>query len=187
MKNETPSTAAPSSGILSQLNMYFDAADSVWQQWVLAYDLGHQATLAARLQAFLSTSRKGAPKAPEFHPVDFVKENWAWICGVAAFGLLLWNSGWFWNTLRNFFWLRRVASGQASSHDAARLYELMLRKAKLSRPPHTTPAELAAGVPDQRVLTFTAAYNAARFGEDPRAIAQLAEMLRTWNQAPLTR
>ena len=188
----TPSTAAPSSGILSRLNMYFDAADSVWQQWVLAYDLGHQATLAARLQAFLSSSRHGSPRPPDFHPVDFVKDNWAWIGGLAALGLLLWNSGWLWNTLRNFFWLRRVASGQASSHDAARLYELMLRKAKLSRPPNTTPAELAATVPDRRVASFTAVYNAARFGEDPMAIARLAEMLRTWNQAtanpgPLTR
>jgi len=178
----TPSTLAKESGILSRLNMYLDAADSVWQQWVLTYDLGHQATLAARLESFLRTTRQGPRTAPAIHPLDFVREHWAWICGLAGLGLLLWNLRWLWSTVRNYFWLRKVAAGQTSSHDAARLYELMLRKAKISRPPTATPAELAASIADQRVVAFTCTYNEARYGRDPKAIAQLAGMLRTWNQ-----
>ncbi len=177
----TPSTLANDSGVLSRVNMYLDAADSIWQQWVLAYDLGHQATLAARLEGFLRQGRRDTPKSPDFHPVDFVRENWVWICAFATLGLLLWNARSLVALLSNTLWLRRIAAGRTTNNDAARLYDLMLRKAKLTRSPDTTPTELAAVTADPRVATFTQTYNEARFGSNPQAISQLAEMLKTWN------
>src|SRR5205823_3471619 len=47
----TPPGVAPGSGNwlqskLKRMNMYLDAADTAWQQWVMAYNPGQQATLA---------------------------------------------------------------------------------------------------------------------------------------------
>src|SRR3954447_13987427 len=45
-----PDPNPPGYGVLARFNLYLDAADTFWQQWVVQYDAGQQGTLADRLE-----------------------------------------------------------------------------------------------------------------------------------------
>jgi hypothetical protein len=179
----TPSTLASESGLMGRLNMYLDAADSIWQQWVVAYDLGRQATLAAKLEAFIRSGRRTGKPSRDFDAMAMLRANWLLVAAVLALALLLWNAKAAYRKVSTWVWLRRVSGGTASPHDAARLYELMLKKVGRTRPPDVTPADFAVTVPETvrpQVVEFTERYNEARFGGRPQAVVELAEMLRRW-------
>jgi len=174
-------------GLLGRLNMYLDAADSAWQQWVLAYDLGHQAALAAKfvhgLAAWNQTGRRGAaPWEPGF--AERAKQWGAWGLGLAlavAAGIL--GGPRVWREWRRKAQVRRIARGGGAPGDASLLYGHMLEvlaRRGFRKPPWFTPMEFARHLPPQEnewVTRFTALYNAVRFGGDAAGAAQLAGML----------
>jgi len=179
---------AQGSALLSRINMYFDAADSMWQQWVLAYDLGHQAALAAKVEYGLrSWNQKKLSSTTLWGPRSFetVGKFAAWVLFaalVAAFAVFaappLWR---VWRRRRD---VRRIARGGGSASDASLLYRHMLEalaKRGFEKPAWFTPIEFARHLPaeeGERMTSFTALYNSARFGGSGAATEQLAELLK---------
>ena len=45
-----PDPNPPGYGLLSRINLYLDAAQTFWQEWVVGYDAGQQGSLADRLE-----------------------------------------------------------------------------------------------------------------------------------------
>jgi protein-glutamine gamma-glutamyltransferase len=175
----TPPDPNQSLPLMAQLGLYFDAAQTFWQQWVVSYDAGQQGSLADRME-------QGARRMG-MHWLDSVEgagANWnvwtlAWIkrngvrgAIVLAMGLWLWAFGppllRRWRMRRR---VQRLRRGHASVADATLLYERMLQIAHrhgYQKPAWFTPVEFAtslAGSPlGGTVREFTEAYNALRFG-----------------------
>jgi protein-glutamine gamma-glutamyltransferase len=175
------------SSLLSRINMYLDAADHTWHEWVVSYDLGHQVAIAARFEAALrGWSRSGGSSSAAWTD---------WISGIAGFART-W-SVWIGTLLLAVFlapslftrWrrrasLRRIARSGGSASDAAVLYgrmlELLARRG-LEKPGWLTPTEFARGLPGEEhrlAVEFTSIYNSMRFGGDRAGAARLAGMLR---------
>lgn len=187
-----PDPSARGLGFLSRLQLYADAAETFWQEWVVSYDLGRQGTLADRME-------QGARRAGIrwFDGLGGIERRWqvaitAWF---QRYGRLLIGAvtllvlGWFLGPrvirlLRTQHRVRKVRRGQGSVADATLLYERMLhlmRRRGYQKPPWFTPQEFAASVAGaihgQIVRDFTAAYNAVRFGGRTDLAPQLSTLL----------
>jgi protein-glutamine gamma-glutamyltransferase len=189
-------------GLMSKLDLYFDAAGAFWQEWVVGYDPHRQGTLAGRLQlsagylgfrwfgaAWRSITGEISALAPWVNREAY---DLLWFRAIAlvAIALLGWFVGpWVLILVRTRLRVARVRRGEASAQDATLLYRRMLRLARrrgYQKPPWFTPAEFASSLPPDAfggaVGEFTAAYNALRFGqrsEGPRLTALLERMERT--------
>src|SRR5262249_17984323 len=101
----TPIGAGPKrNNLTARINMYLDAADSMWQQWVMAYDLGHQAVLAAKFEGALKAfSQTTAPAALPWKARLWsgAKTGGVWALGLATVATLLFF-GWprMWREVR---------------------------------------------------------------------------------------
>ena len=192
----TPAAAAPlNTGVAARLSMYLDAADSLWQQWVMAYDLGHQAVLAARFegalralsQARMPDGRWNGGLAAHF------KAGWqvwaGWLLGLVVMMAVLMVARRHW---RRFAW-RRIGKRGGSAHDATLLYADMLRVLGAHgamKAASSTPREFARALPDSAhapaLERFTTLYYAARFGGDAAAAgaltAEMAKMLHEFKR-----
>ncbi len=175
------------SSLLSRFNMYLDAADHTWHEWVVSYDLGHQVAIAARFEAALRAwsrggGSSGTPWAERMAGITALAQRWAvWIVmllAVVFFGPTLYVR---WRRRDR---LRRIVRSGGSASDAAVLYgrmlELLARRG-FEKPRWLTPVEFAQGLPGEeqrRVAEFTSIYNSMRFGGDRAGAARLAGMLR---------
>ncbi len=187
----TPSAAAPAGrGLLSRLNMYLDAADHAWQEWVVAYDLTHQAAIAARVEAALRGWN--GPQRSDGSGWNGKATWWS----AAAVGLLV--AGIVFGPrllrgLRRRVRLQRIirAGGALSdaSSDASLLYQRMLdglARRGFQKPPWFTPAEFARHLPVEEkrgVVAITEVYNSIRFGGDGALTPQLARLLQDFERA----
>jgi transglutaminase-like putative cysteine protease len=189
----TPPDPNPRSlSLWAWLGMYTDAAQTFWQDWVLSYDLGRQATLADRVEQ--SGRRMGLRW---FDGLKAATARWQpaaeeWLRGAAQWAVPLaallaagiWSGPMLvqgWRTRRG---LRRLRRGEASIADATLLYVRMLhllRRRGFRKPDWLTPSEFAATLPPselgRQVRQFTAAYNALRFGGSAEAAPQLSLLL----------
>jgi transglutaminase-like putative cysteine protease len=190
----TPPDPHPgSNSLLTNLALYADALDTFWQEWVVSYDLVHQATLADRMQQ--------ASRRVSLHWLDRaidVASRWKssaqlwsnqygfWWLAALAFGTLgIWSSPKLWRLWRVNQGARRLQRGQANVADATLLYQRMLNLLKrqgYKKPACSTPYEFACSLPPYEVgavvLQFTSAYNAVRFGRDADAAPQLSALLK---------
>ncbi len=190
----TPSVNARSGGLLTRINMYFDAADSMWQQWVIAYDLGHQAALAAKFETGLRALNQTElrPHGNWTSGLLLAAIPWAgWLLGLALFAALVFFAAPpLWREWRNRRQVRRIARGGGRPTDASLLYQLMLdllARRGYEKPIWFTPLEFARHLPateNERVTRFTALYNAARFGGAASATEQLAALLQEMGRRP---
>jgi len=193
----TPSSATtPIDGLAAGINMYFDAADSMWQQWVVAYDLGHQAALAAKFAASLRHwNRNWTQSRADGHgylsagSIARARSLGEWGLGIAlCVGLAILAGPRAWRKWRHRLILRRIARDGGSIADASCLYREMLEtlaRRGFERPPSITPAEFARHLPageKEPVAQFTSVYNAVRFGGDTAGTAQLACLLRNFER-----
>jgi transglutaminase-like putative cysteine protease len=189
-------------GLMSKLDLYFDAAGAFWQEWVVGYDPHQQKTLAGRLQssagllgfrwfgaAWASATAEISALAPWLNR-DAVNRNAVWAIAILAAALLCWFAGpWALLVVRTRLRVARARRGDASAQDATLLYRRMLRLARrrgYQKPPWFTPAKFASSLPPDAfggaVGEFTAAYNALRFGrrsEGARLTALLERMERS--------
>jgi protein-glutamine gamma-glutamyltransferase len=199
----TPSDPGAAAGAFAaRLELYLDAAQTFWRQWVLSYDAGAQGSLADRLEQSL------------------LRLGFQWFGALAG-------RGWQWDA-RITAWMRRFAlpillalgfavavrilgvrllrrlrirrrvelarRGQASMADATLLYQRMLavlEKRGYEKPAWFTPVEFAASLHRSplagTVAEFTAAYNALRFGghtEVAPRLSMLLDELDTGRPAP---
>ena len=74
--------AANRTGLFSRINMYLDAADHAWQEWVVSYDLTQQVAMAARFEAALRAWNRTS-SAPS--------RNWT---ALAAAAVTSWGKSW---------------------------------------------------------------------------------------------
>ncbi len=187
-----PDTSSRNLGLVGRLDLYLDAADTFWQEWVVSYDTGHQGTLADKLQQGAGRlgirwfdSLSGAESAWTQRVKAWGKRYGVKLLIFVAAALLLWR---FSPPLLRMFRIRRrvgeVRRGRGSSADATLLYERMLQILKrrgFQKPLWFTPAEFAASLPTSpmgaRVSEFTQTYNALRFGGRTEVAAQLSALL----------
>lgn len=190
-----PTPPDPNPGRLSfftKLALYADAAETFWQEWVVSYDLGHQATLADRMQK--TGQRMGVQwldgmidLAVNWKPLT---ESWLaryglWVLlALVGGGLSGWAVPALWRLWRIHQGVRRLRRGQASVADATLLYERMLKILKrrgYQKPAWFTPHEFANSLPASEtgalVGQFTSAYNALRFGGRAEVAPQLSALL----------
>ncbi len=180
----TPSSRQlPMSLLMSRLRLWRDAVDTFWQDWVLAYDLGRQLTLAGSAE---STSR-GARELT-LHALEALGgadaqrlAGWASIFGAFAIAIaLLWR-----------IWLKRIWTNRqrairtraTSDDEASRIYAKALRSLASRgyvKPAWQTSTEFAdavAAFPGMGWLRdFTAAYLSARYGGGEEALDRLRRL-----------
>jgi hypothetical protein len=175
------------SSLGARINMYLDAADHTWHEWVVSYDLGHQVAIAARFEAALrgwsrNGGSSGARWTERFAGIAAFARSWAVWIGTALLGVFFGPT--LFRRWRRRASLRRIVRSGGSASDAAVLYgrmlELLARRG-FEKPQWLTPAEFARALPgDEQHLAveFTAIYNSMRFGGDRAGAARLAGMLR---------
>ena len=188
----TPPGAAQADGgwlgnKLRRMGMYLDAADTAWQQWVLAYNPSQQAALAF---AFRNKLRAVGQGGTGFTWPDGLLPGLRWWLIAAAAGavmVILWRVRWprLWNQWDARRRMRKIRRGEGTANDARVLYERMLEsmaRRGFQKPAWFTPMEFARTLPAgdrERIGNFTAAYNEVRFGGDPAGAARLAQMLES--------
>jgi protein-glutamine gamma-glutamyltransferase len=185
-----PASTARNAGISARINMYLDAADSMWQQWVMAYDLGHQAILAAKFESTLRALSQAHWRPDHswktnswsgFQPA--LKKSAGWSVAFILLAALAFVGKTRGREIWRRFEIRRIAKGKGTVSDATLLYEHML--AALSRrgflkTPSSTPREFAKSLPAEEgglVERFTSLYYSVRFGGNVSATAEMANVL----------
>ena len=187
--------------LLTKLSLYADAVETFWQEWVVSYDLGHQATLADRMeQASRRVSLRWLDR------VFDVGENWTsarswlvrtglwWLLALACAAVGAWSAPKVWRAWRMRLGVWRLRRGRASLADATLLYQRMLKLLKrrgYEKPAWFTPYEFACSLPPSEtgmlVLQFTSAYNALRFGGQAQAAPRLSELLEALERRGVSR
>ncbi len=177
--------------LLSKLLLYYDAADTLWQDWVINYSLDHQLDLAARVQQRTRLVNSEFNFGDEIRDAAKRTGNMLkpWLTYAAgAFLLLLacvFLGPFLWDHLKWRKHAATVSRRNASASDAAILYNRMLRTLRrrgLDKPAWLTPAEFARIVPEPRqaqlVQQITAAYHELRYAHRPEAGPVLVQLLQ---------
>jgi protein-glutamine gamma-glutamyltransferase len=186
---------AAAASLWSRWQLYLDASQEFWREWIVNYDTGHQQALSVaaarqgrnraaelrlwferRYRAMLEEARR-FHRATTHSPQHLLRRMRAWlgllfVIGIGM-GALLAYERW------------RAASPRLSPRSAASILYLRmngrLARRGYARPPGQTPSEFAAGIPEPElrgaVVRFTAAYERARFGDCHGEAAQLPNLL----------
>lgn len=176
----TPPSAPHNAAFGDRINMYFDAADSLWKQWVVAYDLTHQAMLAGKLvNRFRGWNHRPAAVLPDPRRAA----GWA-VSAIFIAALLAFGAPRLWRSMRGKAALRRIARGDGAASDAALVYRRMLaalERRGFSKPACATAGEFVGQLPAgerDAVARFTLVYQSLRFGHRPADHAELLRLLR---------
>lgn len=173
-----PSASAPG---LSSFAMLSDAADQVWQDWVVSYDADRQIALFTQMH---DSGRQF--RFPSFDRITGAfsgsMARGAAALGSIALAVALWILAgpavkrWWQHRAH----ARRLARGYTQPSDATILYQRFLRlleKRGIRKPPWLTPAEFVQVLttPDLAALAAQAtdAYNDLRFGGRAEAASRL--------------
>lgn len=186
----TPSAAPHAGGFSARINMYLDAADSMWQQWVMAYDLGHQAILAAKFEGTLRAfsqarfNRNSSWKTGSWSALQpGLRQAAGWLLAAALIASLVLFGNTRGRTLWRRYTIRRIAQNGGQLSDATILYEHLLAalgKRGFLKAPSATPREFARSLPAHEsslVENFTRLYYSVRFGGNVSATAEMAALL----------
>jgi transglutaminase-like putative cysteine protease len=192
-----PDPALRHASLWDKLVLYADAADTFWQEWVLAYDPSLQLTLAERMERSGRSfglrwfDRIGVNVAAwKDRATRWFRHYGVWLLAVCSVLVL---AAYFapkaWRSLRVLQRVRKARLGQASVADATLLYGRMLellQRRGFQKPAWFTPHEFAASLPrtEMRLLVeqFTDAYNALRFGGRVSAAPRLSMLLERLEQ-----
>ena len=193
-----PDPALRHASLWDQLSLYADAADTFWQEWVLAYDPSLQLTLAERMERSGRSvglrwfARIGLHAGAWMEGLaGWFRRYGVWLMAAASALLLAMHFvPRLWRALRMLQRVRKARMGQASVADATLLYGRMLellRRQGFQKPAWFTPQEFAASLPPSEmgmlVAQFTDAYNALRFGGQVGAAPRLSMLLERLEQA----
>ena len=179
----------PPNPLLAKLGMWMDAGDSIWQQWVVSYDLTRQAELVMRFGNRIQRWTKW------WNGAKVLAEKWSvprilgWLLAAVGLALLMPFAGipaWRW--WRAHVRLRRIQKAGGTRHDATEMYLALLDRLAargFARPGSATPLEFARRLPEEQastVVRFTELYNAVRFGGRTAAAGELARMLAAFDR-----
>jgi len=191
----TPAAPAPSRTAWGRVMLYLDAAASLWREWVINYDAGHQHILTRQAahstlewfrhtqgwtrheyQRLLEAARRSAES------VSQAPLAWCLKAIGALFLLILGgNAHRLWQAISR----RRLAARPEKFPRAAATvwYERSLQalaKRGFLKSPVQTPEEFLHSIPDralrERIARLTEHYERARFGNSPKDAACLPEM-----------
>ncbi|MCL5287656.1 MAG: DUF3488 and transglutaminase-like domain-containing protein [Acidobacteria bacterium] len=194
----TPPADERQRGWLGRLAFYYDWFELMWSEWVINYDLAHQATLA---QNFQKTSREWTDQTWKYLEAKrraIVQQLKLWQMQVEGFGV--WRAGAMallvmalvafvrGRALREYLvleWGIHFGAREAvSPRLATLLYQQMLRvlaRRGWKKAPGQTAQEFAAGVQRAKVAgpvgELTSLYQAARFGAAATDAATMTELL----------
>jgi hypothetical protein len=190
----TPSDPSPAiAGLWSQWELYVDAADLFWQQWVMNYNLDQQLSLASRVEESSRVFHTNWLAAMSRTARSFGRDGWKSAEPFAAAGVVLvvvialgiWCGPRCWRGLLAYLHARRLGRGQIGASDAAILYSRMLdilRRRGYEKPGWLTPSEFAGILPPSPmsayVSTITALYNDLRYARKPDAGIRILELLK---------
>ena len=196
----TPSAgeSGAAAGLLSKINLYLDAAGTLWQEWVVGYDLDRQLTLAFRVD---QSRRMGVPwlvrtfrtvlafRLPGSPRGDWRSGLVVAVCMVLAAALLFRRK--IATLVARTRRTRSHLDSAAAVHEAARLYRAMLaalRKRGIEKQPSWTAGEFAAGLSGHTasslVTEFTLGYELVRFGCKTGDVARLESLLHQIESLP---
>lgn len=194
-----PDPDAASLALLAKLDLYLDAAETFWKQWVVGYDSGQQGSLIDQLQQGARRmgirwfdSVNGFQSDWISHATGWIGRNRVRIVVVLAIGFWILAAGPPLIRLFRIRWrVKRVRRGQASAGDATLLYQRMLHVVKRRgyyKPAWFTPAEFARSLSSTElgaaVGEFTATYNAVRFGGCTEVAPRLSILLEELERRP---
>ncbi len=182
-----------------RLSLYADAAETLWQEWVVGYDLGRQISLADNIDR--ATRRLGGAWWERAGKSAFAwsgaLRGWsAPHAGAAVAAVFLVLCAWrLWPKTKamisSFLCAHRVRRGQAERSDATLLYGRFLwlvGKRGFEKPPWLTPSEFALLLKPSAVQAlagdFTRAYNEFRFGGCADAAPRMAVLLDELQRLP---
>lgn len=194
-----PDPAQRHTSLWDKLSLYGDAADTFWQEWVLAYNPGLQLTLAERMERSgrsfgLRWIDRIAVQVTiwKTRTIAWFRTSGGWLllaCG--ALVLVIWLAPKGWRSFRMLLRVREARLGHARVDDATLLYGRMLELLKrrgYQKPAWFTPHEFAASLPRTEigalVEQFTEAYNALRFGGRVSAAPALSMLLDRLQSLP---
>jgi hypothetical protein len=197
-----PTPPDPGDGfpLLARMNLYLDAAQTFWRQWVVGYDSGQQGSLIDKLQVVRRLWNGALDSAARAQSGWELHAAWLRRAGLAA-ALSLFLLVWLWALLPRVIRrlqlrmrFQRVRRGHASAGDATLLYGRMLeilRRHGYQKPAWFTPEEFADSLPEGVlrgvVSEFTDRYNAIRFGGRTETAPLLPALLERLEQAPVRR
>ena len=193
-------SGATENAFFAKLSLYTDAMQTMWDEWIVNYDLLHQIVLARQIEGSsrqITNESQNYFKSKYQRFVDFVTNLGNWFSDhhrtvlalLIIFSLILWGA--LFKTSLARWWgeyrmMARARNGSARPEDATLAYLRMLRllsRHGITKSPTQTPTEFAASVPGPsgaHVRNFTDIYLQARFGGLhnllPRLNAVLEEM-----------
>jgi len=202
----TPPDPKPATGTWTRAQMYVDAMREFWREWIINYDFGHQATLAATTTAQSRQLYRDATRwmqthydrllartrSVQTHTTAAPKTTGVVVGLFAALIALALNS----RRLFRAWQMRRLAhSPQRAPQIAAALwYSRMSRSLErygYRKSPSQTPSEFVHVITDyalrHRVAEFTRRYERARFGDSPEDACALPELFEQIRQKPVSR
>jgi transglutaminase-like putative cysteine protease len=185
-----PDTNSPGESLSTRFQLYLDAAQVFWQDWVLGYDFERQITLAERVgessRRFQVRWMEGAfdrfADRLKSRARALKQHGWKAAVALAVVAVILLSAPAAWRRWKALARVRRVRRGEVSVSDATLLYERMLeilRQRGMEKPAWVTPNEFASklGPSAGLVADFTAAYNELRFGEKKAAAGTMVALL----------
>ena len=191
-----PTPAGPGGfPLVDRVNLYLDAAQTFWRQWVVGFDSRRQSSLAdfAHQLGFGWTEGLTGKSSSWNDGRGAWLKRWGGIgVGLVTLALALLGFGPAlvrrWRIGRR---LGRVRRGQGGVADATLLYGRMLELLKrrgYQKPAWFTPAEFARSLPRTplglAVEEFTDAYNAFRFGARHTEAVRMTVLLDRLSQMP---
>ncbi|MBL8232342.1 MAG: DUF3488 domain-containing protein [Bryobacterales bacterium] len=195
----TPPSTSSQFSFATRLQLYLDAMQVFWQDWVLAYDVDRQLNLVGNLeQSSHNFALRYFDRRIErlFRQIRAGAEDAQRYAGMAVAALMLavfliLVSPVLWRKFKLILQVRRVQRGEVTASDATILYERMLsilRRRGMQKPAWLTPNEFAQLVPDaatsRLVSEFTSAYHELRYGRKQEAAIRLVEILELLENAP---
>jgi len=190
-----PAAAAAPAGAWSRLALYLDAAQEMWREWVVNYDVSHQVRLSNELSSTTSNAQLSFRSWVWFKYRGLVNRMAVWqrrmqkmspgemalACALLGVLLALPFMPKAWRSLRR---ARMHKNPQRAPKSAASFWYLRLLKRLARRgirkTPAQTPAEFASSIPDpdvrRDVVMFTEHYERARFAESVEDAQRLPEL-----------
>jgi hypothetical protein len=177
------------SAVWSQAMLYLDAAETLWRQWVVDYNLDQQIGLVARVERrtrmLNSAVRFEGWTAKADQIAGAIRRAGLYIlAGLASLIALFFFGPPAWRMLTHRRHAARISRGRVAASDAAMLYGRMLdllRRRGIEKPAWLTPGEFARSVPPSTasplVEQITAAYHELRYANRPEAANRMLELL----------